>query len=233
MQLSAIFNYAVTYYRLPSNPAKLAGSIGKTRAHTMKFWTIEQFTRFISSFPADSIEYMIFNLLFYTGMRSGELLALTPSDFNEKEKSIQVNKTYSRLHKKDIITSPKTEKGNRVILLPQFIVDMLTDYINRSPYIKQNERIFTCSKFWICRHKKLVCTLSGAEQIRSHDLRHSHASLLIEMVFSPLLIKERLGHEDIKTTLQTYSHLYLSKQEVLTTKLNDIVRNSFKTVSIA
>lgn len=75
-------------------------------------------------------------------MRSGELLALTLADFYEKEKSIHVNKTYSRLHKKDIITSPKTEKGNRVILLPQFIVDMLADYINRLPYIKQNERIF-------------------------------------------------------------------------------------------
>lgn len=233
VQLSAIFNYAVTYYRLPSNPAKLAGGIGKTKAHAMKFWTIGQFNQFISSFPADSTEYLVFNLLFYTGMRSGELLALTLADFYEKEKSIHVNKTYSRLHKKDIITSPKIEKGNRVILLPQFIVDMLADYINRLPYIKQNERIFPCSKFWLFRHMKLGCKLSGAEQIRIHDLRHSHASLLIEMVFSPLLIKERLGHEDIKITLQTYSHLYLSKQEELTAKLNDIVRNSIKTVSIA
>lgn len=133
VQLSAIFNYAVTYYRLPSNPAKLAGGIGKTKAHAMKFWTIGQFNQFISSFPADSTEYLVFNLLFYTGMRSEELLALTLSDFYEKEKSIRVNKTYSRLHKKDIITSPKTEKGNRVILLPQFIVDMLADYINRLP----------------------------------------------------------------------------------------------------
>ena len=69
VQLSAIFNYAVTYYRLPSNPAKLAGGIGKTKAHAMKFWTIGQFNQFISSFPADSTEYLVFNLLFYTGMR--------------------------------------------------------------------------------------------------------------------------------------------------------------------
>lgn len=81
----------------------------------------------------------------------------------------------------------KTEKGNRVILLPQFIVDMLADYINRLPYIKQNERIFPCTKFWLFRHMKLGCKLSGAEQIRIHDLRHSHASLLIEMVFLPYL----------------------------------------------
>ena len=78
---------------------------------------------------------------------------------------------------------------------------------------------------------KLGCRLSGVEQIRIHDLRHSHASLLIEMGFSPLLIKERLGHEDIKTTLQTYSHLYPSKQEELIDKLNDIRNNSIKIVS--
>lgn len=65
----------------------------------------------------------------------------------KKKKVYVLIKPYSRLHKKDIITSPKTEKGNRVILLPQFIVDMLADYINRLPYIKQNERIFPCSKF--------------------------------------------------------------------------------------
>ena len=80
---------------------------------------------------------------------------------------------------------------------------------------------------------KLGCRLSGVEQIRIHDLRHSHASLLIEMGFSPLLIKERLGHEDIKTTLQTYSHLYPSKQEELIDKLNDIRNNSIKMVSKA
>ena len=80
---------------------------------------------------------------------------------------------------------------------------------------------------------KLGCKLSGVEQIRIHDLRHSHASLLIEMGFSPLLIKERLGHEDIKTTLQTYSHLYPSKQEELIDKLNDIRNNSIKMVSKA
>lgn len=80
---------------------------------------------------------------------------------------------------------------------------------------------------------KLGCKLSGVEQIRIHDLRHSHASLLIEMGFSPLLIKERLGHEDIKTTLQTYSHLYPSKQEELIDKLNDIRNNSIKIVSKA
>ena len=232
-QLSAVFNYAVNYYGLPSNPAKLAGSIGKKNANIVRFWTVPQFNQFISVFPADSMGYVIFNLLFYTGMRSGELLALTPADFDAESQSIKISKTYTRLYKEDVITPPKTEKGNRVILLPQFIVDMVSDYINRLPYIKPDERLFPCMKSWLFRNMKLGCDKSGVERIRVHDLRHSHASLLIELGFSPLLIRERLGNEDIKTTLQTYSHLYPSKQEELTAKLNELRDNSIKTVSIA
>lgn len=80
-------------------------------------------------------------------MRSEELLALTLSDFYEKEKSIRINKTYSHLHKKDIITSPKTEKGNRVILLPQFIVDMLADYINACHILSRMNAYFPVVNF--------------------------------------------------------------------------------------
>ena len=66
---------------------------------------------------------------------------------------------------------------------------------------------------------KRECAASGVKRIRIHDLRHSHASLLIELGYSPLLIAERLGHENIETTLQTYSHLYPNKQGELATQL--------------
>ena len=60
---------------------------------------------------------------------------------------------------------------------------------------------------------------TGVRRIRLHDLRHSHASLLVEMGFQPLAIAERLGHEKIETTLNTYSHLYPNKQAELAEKL--------------
>jgi len=60
---------------------------------------------------------------------------------------------------------------------------------------------------------------ANIKRIRIHDLRHSHASLLIEMGFSPILISERLGHENIETTLQTYSHLYPNKHKEVAEKL--------------
>ena len=66
------------------------------------------------------------------------------------------------------------------------------------------------------------CNASGVKRIRIHDLRHSHASLLIEMGFSPLLIAERLGHEKVETTLQTYSHLYPNKHSEVSDKLQEL-----------
>lgn len=66
------------------------------------------------------------------------------------------------------------------------------------------------------------CKKSGVKHIRMHDLRHSHASLLIELGFTPLLIAERLGHEKIETTLNTYSHLYPNKQNEIITKLESL-----------
>ena len=60
------------------------------------------------------------------------------------------------------------------------------------------------------------------KKIRIHDIRHSHASLLVEMGFSPLLIAERLGHERVQTTMETYSHLYPNKQIEVARQLDDI-----------
>ena len=66
---------------------------------------------------------------------------------------------------------------------------------------------------------------SGVERIRLHDLRHSHASLLLEMGIPILLISERLGHENIETTLKTYSHLYPGKHEEVAARLEKLIAN--------
>ena len=75
------------------------------------------------------------------------------------------------------------------------------------------------TKHYLTHEMDRGCKKSGVKKIRIHDLRHSHANLLIEMGFAPLLISERLGHEDIKTTLQTYSHFYPNKQAEVAAKL--------------
>lgn len=79
-QLSAIFNYAEKYYNLPNNPARKAGSIGKSHAEEMQFWTKEEFTKFDDALINKRQSYIAFKVLYWTGMRLGELLALTISD---------------------------------------------------------------------------------------------------------------------------------------------------------
>lgn len=218
-QLSAIFNYAMKFYRLPSNPARLAGSIGKQHADKVDFWTRQEFEHFIEAVSDKPVSYAVFNLLFWTGCRSGELLALTLEDIDFEAKTLHINKSYTRLNGQNLIQRPKTEKSTRTITLPGFLLDIMRKYLSTIYEPQPKERLFDVTKHYLKHEMERGCKLSGVRRIRVHDLRHSHASLLIEMGCSPLLIKERLGHEKIQTTLQTYSHLYPNKQEELANQL--------------
>ncbi|MBO6179500.1 MAG: site-specific integrase [Selenomonadaceae bacterium] len=218
-QLSAIFNYAMKFYKLPSNPARLAGSIGKQNSDKVDFWTRKEFDKFMEVVSDKPMSKAAFNILFWTGCRSGELLALTLEDIDFKSKTLRINKSYARLNGEDLIQRPKTEKSTRIITLPDFLLDILREYIAVLYEPQPKERLFNVTKRYLQHEMERGCDFSGVRKIRVHDLRHSHASLLIEMGCSPLLIKERLGHEKIQTTLQTYSHLYPNKQEELAKKL--------------
>lgn len=221
IQLSAIFNYARKYYKLPENPVTICGSIGKSRASAMKFWTLEEFKKFIQVVHKP-IAKIIFQLLFWTGIRSGEMLALTLNDFDFTAKTVSISKTFIRLKQKDIIQSPKTPKSNRTVTLPNFLCDLLMEYLEKNPPADSEQRLFTVTKTYLSKEIKTGSSKAGIQRIRVHDLRHSHASLLIEQGFSPLLISERLGHENVQTTLQTYSHLYPNKHNEVAEKLQEL-----------
>lgn len=207
-QASAIFNFAVKYYRLENNPCRLAGSIGKTRPTEMQIWTAEEFRQFLQAVSNKPAAVAAFSMLFWTGLRSGELLALTREDFDFCAGTVSVSKSYARQNRQDLILPPKTPKSRRVVTLPDFLVQMMEEYTADKP----EGRIFPQTKHFLFHEMERGCTASGVRRIRVHDLRHSHASFLIEKGFSPLLIAERLGHENIQTTLQIYSHLYPNKQ---------------------
>lgn len=219
-QLSAIFNYAVKYYDLKGNPCTKAGSMGKSRAEEMQFWTREEFMQFIDCVMDKRQSYMAFMLLYWTGMRLGELLALTPADIDFEKHTISINKSYQRLGKKDVITPPKTPKSKRVISIPEFLVADLRDYLDSLYEVQDTDRLLPITKYYLEHEMQRGIKASGMKRIRIHDLRHSHASLLVEMGFSPLEIADRLGHEKVETTRNTYSHLYPNTQSRLADKLD-------------
>lgn len=220
-QLTAIFNYAMKYYDLKENPCRKAGSMGKKHADEMSFWTFQEFSKFIDSIDNQQA-YTSFMTLYYTGMRIGELMALTLNDLDFKHGTITINKSIQRINGEDIITPPKTPKSKRVITIPQRLIECLKAYINNVYEISVTDRIFPYTKHFLHRAMIKGCQLSEVKRIRLHDIRHSHASLLIELGFSPLLIADRLGHEKIETTLNTYSHLYPHKQDEVVMKLQNL-----------
>lgn len=217
-QLSALLNYAVAHYRLASNPCRTAGSIGKSRADEMNIWTQKQYEQFSNTIQKSSVK-LAFDILFYTGMRSGELLALTPADILPT-KRINICKNYAKIKGEELFLEPKTPKSKRCISIPDFLYDDIHAYIAKLYEIGTGDRIFYFTKSALDKEIKTTAKKSGLPQIRVHDLRHSHASMLIEMGFSPLEIAERLGHESVKTTLDTYSHLYPDKDQQLADRLN-------------
>ena len=222
-QIVAIFNYAVKYYGLKENPCHKAGGMGKKHADEMLFWTKDEFLQFIEVVKSDPTEYAVFMTLYYTGMREGELLALTPEDIDLEKQTIRINKSYQRLKGKDVITTPKTPKSKRTVTIPAVLCDCLRDYMAQIYEVQPEDRLFPFGKSWLYRAMVRGCEKSGVKKIRVHDIRHSHASLLVEMGFSPLLIAERLGHERVQTTMETYSHLYPNKQMEVAKRLNGLI----------
>lgn len=222
-QLVAIFNYAVKFYNLKENPCHKAGSIGKKNADEMQVWSVEEFNKFIQS--KSNYKPMVivgFNLLFWCGLRIGELLALTKEDIDLEKKTLRVNKSYQRLNKKDIITTPKTPKSNRIIELDDNLIKIIKEYLEKLYQLQPQDRLFPCTKYLFEHEIKRITKAENMKKIRLHDLRHSHATLLIHLGVSPVVISKRLGHEKVETTLNTYSHVYPNANITMMDLLNSV-----------
>lgn len=225
-QLSALFNYAVRFYGLKSNPARLAGNMGIEEVDETKFWAKEEYLTFSRAMMNKEESYHAFEILYWCGIRLGELLALTAEDFDFEKKTLRINKSYQHIKGKDVITTPKTRKSNRVLTLPDFLAEEMQDYISRLPYLKVDDRIFTITKSGLHHEIDRGCRETGVKRIRVHDLRHSHVSMLIEMGFSAVNIANRVGHESVKVTYR-YAHMFPNKDLMIAKKLN-ISRNGEK-----
>lgn len=219
-QLNAIFNHAVQFYNLNENPCRRAGSMGKKRDREMQFWTKEEYLKFADAITDRVVAYYAFEMLYWCGIREGELLALTPSDFNFERRTVTINKSYQRIDGRDVITEPKTEKSNRTIIMPSFLVEEIQEYLEILDGIQAEGRMFAISKSYLHREMSRGAQKAGVKRIRVHDIRHSHVSLLIDMGFSAIAIADRLGHESVEVTY-TYAHLFPSMQEKMAERLNE------------
>ena len=218
-QLSAIFNHAARFYGLNLNPARQAGNMGAEERKEMLFWTREEYTKFSEAMMDKPLSFYAFEVLYWCGIREGELLALTPADFDLDKGLLSITKSYQRLKGRDVITDPKTPKSVRVIQMPQFLTDEIRDYLKSLYKVQPDQRIFEVTKSYLHHEMDRGAKEAGVKRIRIHDLRHSHVSLLIEMGFSALAIADRVGHESVDITYK-YAHLFPSKQQEMAQKLD-------------
>ena len=218
-QLSAIFNHAVRYYHLPYNPAQRAGAMGSEHHKEMLFWTQEEYRKFSEAIMDKPVSFYAFEILYWCGLRCGEMLALTPADFDFDKETLTISKSYQRLGGEDLITSPKTIKSNRTIKMPKFLCEEIQDYLAMLYQPQPDTRIFQITKSYLHHEMDRGAKKAGVKRIRIHDLRHSHISLLIEMGFTALAIADRVGHESIDITYR-YAHLFPSKQIEMADRLD-------------
>jgi len=220
-QLSAMFNHAVKFYGLKQNPAGIVGNMGSEKEIKTKIWTLEQYMTFADVMMDKPMSFCCFEILYWCGLRLGEMLALTPGDINFFSKTISVTKTYRRSKGVDYITSPKTPKSVRNVIMPDFLCRELKEYLQMNSHIASDERMFPVTKAYIEHEMKRGWLDGNLPQIRIHDLRHSHVSLLINIGYSAVAIADRMGHESIDITYR-YAHLFPSIQQEMASRLNDV-----------
>lgn len=221
-QLSAIFNHAVRFYGLSENPTATAGNMGKENPSEVLIWTKEEYQQFSNAIKDRPVSFIAFEILYWCGLRLGELLALTPNDFDFENKIVSITKSYQRMDGEDIITPPKTDKSIRRVLLPDFLSAEIQQYLFGLKDIADDERIFPFTKSFLHHEMRRGCTASGVEKIKIHGIRHSHISLLIDIGCNAVVIADRVGHESIDVTYR-YAHLFPSTQQEVALKLDDMM----------
>lgn len=218
-ELSALFNHAIRFYNLPDNPVKKAGTIGKGKADEMEFWTEEEYLKFIEQVKDKSVSYYAFQVLYWCGLRSGELLALTAADVDVEGKVIHINKSYQRIDGEDIITDPKTPKSRRDIVMPDFLAEEMKEYLSSLYGFTRDNRIFMITKSYLHKEMTRGAKKAGVKRITIHGLRHSHISYLINRGFSAVAIGNRVGHESQSITFH-YAHMFPTEQQEMAAVLN-------------
>lgn len=205
---SSMFNFAVRYYGLSSNPCREAGPVGKASSEkTMQVWSPTEFRVFIDGFGGPVQYRILFLVLFWTGIRISEALGLEVQDYDFEKKSLSITKQRVMVNGSSEIQSLKTTSSNRIVPLPGFVYSELEQYIGAFFEVKPDSLIFPVRHNSVYRYLKIWTEKAGLPKIRIHDLRHSHATMLISSGTSIKAVSSRLGHKNIETTLGVYAHV--------------------------
>lgn len=224
-QFNSIINYAMSKGYLKANPLADIKNMG-IKDKRVEFWTPEEYEKFAYCAMGYPQYYYVYEVLYWCGLRLGEMLALTLNDIDLDEGIISITKTYTQLSGKDIITSPKTPSSVRKVSMPTFLCDELREYIGLLYEPTREQRLFKVSKSKLSNNFHLLSDEAGLKRITIHGLRHSHVSLLISKKYDIFEVSKRIGHKSVKTTQDIYGHLFDDVQKSIANDLDKLRRGA-------
>ncbi|HAP3771987.1 TPA: site-specific integrase [Enterococcus faecalis] len=237
IHLQKLFNVAIKEGLTYENPCNQIDKL-KVQKKEIDFWTLDEFTTFISHIDKTKPFLKVFyQFAFFTGMRAGEMIALTWNDIDFYNQTVRINKSAKLINGNYVTTTPKTESSNRYITVNTKIIEMLKKWQEIQPkllvdnfqnidsdklLVFQYSEKHPSSDYYSKQIKKIIKKNNlNLKPIRLHDFRHSHVALLIHNNEKNTTIKERLGHSSITTTIDTYGHLYPNSQKSMSDKFDN------------
>lgn len=230
--LSSIMNFAVNFYDLRKNVVNIVELPKKEETNKIKYWTLEQFNEFRRHVKSP-VQIAMFEILFWSGIRKGELLALRFNDIDFDNNLITISRSWNGTD----ITSVKTTPSDRTISVPNHVIDSIRELIefkkHKYKFVKKTDYLFTGRSIEtpfapanVNSLLKRIIAKTDLPEIRVHYFRHSHASMLINSGVSLYVVSRHLGHSDIQTTANIYGHLYPNTESEIGELLNNIYKNS-------
>lgn len=229
--LHKAFEQAVRWGYLNRNIADLV-ELRKPQKKEIKVLSKEQVDNFLEAAKGNWY-YPLYVLAFTTGLRQGELLGMKWNDIDLAQGTLAVQRTLKELNGKLLIGEPKSKSSRRTISLPQLAIQTLREH--RRVQLERGfigaEWVFTDTKGGLVRVQNMLkrsfkplVKKAGSPDIRFHDCRHSHSTLLLMQGVNPKLVQERLGHSSIQITLDTYSHVLPNMQKQVARELDVIFK---------
>lgn len=228
-----VFDYAIRMQLININPTKVIKKPVRKESvredKDMNFYDKDELKKFMAALENNNNfrAFVYFRLLAFTGMRKGESLALKWSDIDLEKQTLYINKAVSRSATGLYIQTPKTLSSIRRISIDDKTVSILQEYKKESPdgLVFQSEDGGILSpakprKWYLTAMKNLP---DDFKQISIHGFRHTHASLLFEAGASIKDVQSRLGHSDIQTTMDVYTHVSKTAKEQLANRFNNYI----------
>jgi integrase len=222
----SVFSHGVEYFDLNVNPVNNIQRLknDKQPLTADSIWTVDEFHNFIVGFNTDDLEEkhwkIFFTLLYWTGIRRGEIKALQFADFKIDTCEIDINKSCTNkvTGMGLVMQTPKTKGSKRKIPLDQLTYNMMLEYYNyrkEQPgfsmkhfiFNRPNNPLMPFADTTIQNRKNRMVEKIGMKVIKIHGFRHSHASVLIGNNMDPAAVAERLGHSSAVMTLNVYTHV--------------------------